>query len=163
MFKKIPPFTSHDFKNFIKLIEVKHIRTAAYHQSSNGQAERYVQTVKKGLESNSGNRNPLKETLVDFLTMYRATLHTVTKRTPSEMFIGQNIRTRIDLIKPYQTLEVKSDLHKNNYKLRRFSPNDIVIVGKYGTKHKWEQGKILEKLGCKCIKFSFVDKLKSSI
>ena len=80
------------------------------------------------------------------------------------MFIGRNIRTRIDLIKPYQTLEVKSDLHKNNYKLRRFSPNDIVIVRIDGTKHKWEQGKILGKLSCKmCMKFSFVDKLKLSI
>ena len=147
-----PQFTSHDFRNFINLIGVKHIRTAAYHQSSNGQAERYVQTVKKGLESNSGNHNPLKETLVSFLATYRATPHTVTKRTPSEMFIGRNIGTRIDLIKPYQTLEVKSDLHKNNYKLRRFSPNDTVIVRKYGTKHKWEQGKILEKLSCKMYK-----------
>ena len=68
------------------------------------------------------------------------------------MIIGRNIRTRIDLIKPYQTLEVKSDLHKNNYKLHRFSPNGIVIVRKYGTKHKWEQGKILEKLSCKMYK-----------
>ena len=29
----------------MKTLGIKHIRTATYHQSSNGQAERYVQTV----------------------------------------------------------------------------------------------------------------------
>ena len=38
-----------EFENFIKMLGIKHIRTAAYHQSSNGQAERYVLTVKKCL------------------------------------------------------------------------------------------------------------------
>ena len=46
-------------KNF-KTLGIKHIRTAAYHQSSNGQAERYVQTVKNGLESNYCNNKTLK-------------------------------------------------------------------------------------------------------
>ena len=45
-------FISQEFENFIKTLGIKHIRTAAYHQSSNGQAERYVQTVENGLESN---------------------------------------------------------------------------------------------------------------
>ena len=49
-----------------KTLGIKHIRTAAYHQSSNGQAERYVQTVKNGLESNYCNNKTLKERLIDF-------------------------------------------------------------------------------------------------
>ena len=84
------------------------------------------------------------------------------------MFVGRNIRTRIDLIKPPETLGGKSVLHKNNYKLRKFSPNDIVIVRKYGTKHKWEQGKTLEKLSCKMykvlirrqIQIKYIDQIK---
>ena len=54
-------FTSQEFENFIKTLGIKHIRTAAYHQSSNVQAERYVQTMKNGLESNYCNNKTLKE------------------------------------------------------------------------------------------------------
>ena len=91
------------------MLDIKHIRTAAYHQSSNGQAERYVQTVKNGLESNYCNNKTLKERLFDFLTSYRSTPHTVTNRTPAELFIGRNFRNRIDLIKPHLTLGVNSN------------------------------------------------------
>ena len=48
-----PLFISEKFKYFMKENGINHLRTAAYHQSSNGQAERYVQTVKNGLRSNS--------------------------------------------------------------------------------------------------------------
>ena len=59
-------FTSQEFKNFIKILGIKHIRTAAYHQSSNGQAERYVQTEKNNFESNYCNNKTLKERLINF-------------------------------------------------------------------------------------------------
>ena len=145
-------FTSQEFKNFIKTLDIKHIRTAAYHQSSNGQAERYVQTVKNGLESNYSNNKTLKERLFDFLTSYRSTPHTVTNQMPVEMFIGRNMRTRIDLIKPYLTLGVNSNPHKNNLTLSTLSPNDHVIVRRYGSKQKWQHGKIVERISCKMYK-----------
>ena len=44
-------FTSEEFSKFLKEIGVKyHKRTAAYHPSTNGQAERNVQTVKNALK-----------------------------------------------------------------------------------------------------------------
>ena len=127
------------------MLDIKHIRTAAYHQSSNGQAERYVQTVKNSLESNYCNNKTFKERLFDFLTSYRSTPHTVTNQMPAEMFIGRNIRTRFDLIKPYLILGVNSNPHKNNLTLCTLSPNNHVIVRRYGSKQKWQHGKIVEK------------------
>ena len=76
--------------------------------------------MKNGLESNYCNNKTLKERLFDFLTPYRSTSHTVTNRTPAEMFIGRNTRTRIDLIKPHLILGVNSNLHKNNLTLRTY-------------------------------------------
>ena len=70
------------------------------------------------MESNYCNNKTLKERLIDFLTSYRSIPHTVTNRTPREMFIGRNIRTRFDLIKPHHTLEVNSKPLKNNLPLR---------------------------------------------
>ena len=46
-------FTSDDFGRFCKSNGINHILTAPYHQSSNGQAERFVQTIKRGLKLNN--------------------------------------------------------------------------------------------------------------
>ena len=68
------------------------------------------------------------------------------------MFIGSNIRTRIDVIKPDLTLGVNSNPHKNNLTLRTLSPNDHVIVRRYGSIQKWKHGKIVERISCKMYK-----------
>ena len=44
------PFTSKDFKSFTRKNGIKHVTSAPYHPSSSGQAERAVQTIKKGLK-----------------------------------------------------------------------------------------------------------------
>ena len=46
-------FTSNQFSEFCKRNGIKHITSAPFHQSSNGQAERFVQTIKKGLKMNN--------------------------------------------------------------------------------------------------------------
>ena len=56
---------------------------------------------------------------------------------PAEMFIGRNMRSRIDLIKPHLTLGVNANPHENNLTLRTLSPNDHLIVRRYGSKQKW--------------------------
>ncbi len=67
---------------------VKHIRTAPYHQSSNGQAERLA-----------GERDEpsLSARLSQFLLTYRSA---TTNSTPSELFLQRKVRTRFDLLKP---------------------------------------------------------------
>ena len=70
--------------------------TAAFHQSSNWLVEKYVQTLKYGLESDYNKNKFSQERLLDFVTIYRSTPHTITTQRPSEMFNGRNIRNRID-------------------------------------------------------------------
>jgi len=105
-----PQFTFKLFADFLNSNDTKHIRSSAYHPSSNGGAERFVQTVKKGLKvAGKQNRNA-KEKLQDYLIGYCSTPATTTRLTPSELFLGRRIRTRLDLCKP-KVKENKEDIH----------------------------------------------------
>ena len=44
-------FTSNEFREFTQKNGIKHVTSAPYHPSSNGQAERAVQMVKQGLKT----------------------------------------------------------------------------------------------------------------
>ena len=46
-----PQFTSEEFTSFMKRNGIKHIRSAPYHPSTNGTAERFVQTFKKAMKA----------------------------------------------------------------------------------------------------------------
>ena len=46
-----PQFTSTEFETFTKRNGIKHTRSAPYHPSTNGLAERFVQSLKQGLKA----------------------------------------------------------------------------------------------------------------
>ena len=46
-----PQFISNEFEQFMGMNGVKHIRCSAHHPCSNGGAERFVQTMKRGLSA----------------------------------------------------------------------------------------------------------------
>ena len=45
-----PQFTSDEFSCFMKANGIKHILTLPYHPKSNGEVERFVQTLKNALQ-----------------------------------------------------------------------------------------------------------------
>ena len=44
-----PKFTSSEFAHFLRQNRVKHVCSAPYHHSTNGLAERFVQSMKQSL------------------------------------------------------------------------------------------------------------------
>ena len=91
-------FTSHEFSVFMRHNGDKHIDSAPYHSSTNGLAERVVQTPKQGLKK---LKQGLIETRVSrFLSSYRTTPQSTTGLSPSEMLFNRRVRTRFDLVQP---------------------------------------------------------------
>ena len=70
-------FCSEQFQMFMKDSGIKLIFSAPYHPSSNGLAERVVQTIKQGLHQIQGSE-PIQDKLSKFLVKYRITPHTTT-------------------------------------------------------------------------------------
>ena len=90
---------SAEFKSFIDGNGINHITTPAYHQSSNGMAERAIHTLKRGLRKNNVKPNHFQKQVDEYLRMYRATPNQ-NGVSPSELFLGRRINIPLDLIRP---------------------------------------------------------------
>ena len=65
-----PQFTSDEFKEFLKANHVKRIRSAPYHPSCNGAAERFVHTFKQALRTGHHPELTFHQQLMSFLACY---------------------------------------------------------------------------------------------
>ncbi|RUM45434.1 MAG: hypothetical protein DSY80_03315 [Desulfocapsa sp.] len=157
-----PQLTSVEFEEFLKRNGVKHTLVPAYHPSSNGAAERTVQIVKSALkkaivaeEKGLQKRRTIRQRLDNFLLTYRVTPHSVTGRSPAELFLKRELRTRLSLLKPnlakkveFKQLKQKEDHDRSKMTLREFSLHEIVRIRNYlGGGRKWDLGKIIRVLG----------------
>ncbi|KAK3542197.1 hypothetical protein QTP86_017593 [Hemibagrus guttatus] len=150
-----PQFTAPEFEKFLKENGVRHVLSPPYHPASNGAAERAVQTFKKAsirLQSQSTSPN---QQLARFLFTYRNIPHTVTERTPAELFLKRQPRTRLSLIKPnvsdvvskHQIQQQKAH-DKKSKSLRTFSLGERVLVRDFRHPKKlWIPGTILQCTG----------------
>ena len=93
-----PQFTAEEFVDFMKGNRIKHIRSAPYHPSTNGLAERFVQIFKRAMQASEQSGRSFNQHLADFLLSYRTTLHGTTNRTLSSLFINGEFRTSEDWI-----------------------------------------------------------------
>ena len=99
-------FASAEFRAFLKRNGIKQITSAPYHPSTNGLAERAVQTLKNALRK--ANSKDITANLARFLFHYRTTPHSTTGLTPAEMLMGRTLRTHLDHIKPDVAAKVQS-------------------------------------------------------
>ena len=95
-----PQFVSEEFAIFCQFNGIKHIRVSLYHPSSNGLAERFVQTFKVAMGKSEKDGLSFSHRLASFLLLYRATPQGTTALPPSVLFMGRSLRTRLDLLCP---------------------------------------------------------------
>ena len=141
-----PQFTSSECTGFLRANRIKHILCAPYHPASNGQAKRFVQTLKRTLKTCGKDGKTLHHRLAEFLLEYRATPHATTNVAPSELFLKRKLRTRLDLMLPNLKGCVTSK-QADQKQSRSLFPGTPVMVRAYIGRDKWIKGIVLRKLG----------------
>ncbi|XP_018395382.1 PREDICTED: uncharacterized protein K02A2.6-like [Cyphomyrmex costatus] len=136
-------FVSQEFQNFLRSNGIVHKVTAPYNPATNGQAERFVQTLKQALKRMNCNTSNINLNLSKILLQYRSMQHASTNKTPAEMFLGRKLSTRLNLIFP--TKEAKT-LNQNTL-VKHFLCGERVACRNYSNEVKWKFGKITEVLG----------------
>ncbi|XP_058448901.1 uncharacterized protein K02A2.6-like [Malaya genurostris] len=146
-----PQFTAREFKHFLQMSGVKfHKFSAPYHPATNGQAERYVQTVKQALKAMGTTKSTLKKNINEFLCQYRRTAHSETTESPAKLFLGRNIMTRLDLVRPLDASTRITEKQKANFNtsFRSFTPGQqIYFISGNNRMDKWIPGVISKQLG----------------
>lgn len=140
-------FTSEEFKKFLKCNGIRHILTPPYSPSSNGQAERTVQTVKNKLRALSGN--DMTVILPRLLFGLRIAPSTVTGKSPAEVLNKRRFRSRFDIIHPFAKQSVAEKQIESNKEtsVRLFQLNDKVWLRNYAKGEKWVKGIIVRIKG----------------
>lgn len=99
-----PQFASKEFRECCRDRAVVLTLTPPYHPNSNGEAERFVQTFKRGMYKGMRDGRKVVEGIArEMLFEYRVTPHPATKEAPAEMLMGRRIRTALDVVRSDST------------------------------------------------------------
>ena len=130
---------------------IKHIRCSPYHQSSNGQAERFVKSFKEAMIACENDSLALDHKIDNFLLTYRSP-HATTGESPARLLLGHDLKTRLSLIRPSEEYKVQDKqssqkkTHADKSKLREFHVGERVMVKNLRPGPKYVVGVILQKL-----------------
>lgn len=143
-----PQFTSALFQQYCKDHTITHLTSPPYHPSSNGLAERFVDTFKRALEKSQGTDEEVKE----YLGIYRATPHANAQGglSPAELMYGRRLRLPLaGILPPAQPSSQRNERMEECYnrrhgaKNREFNKGEEIHV-RIGPRGEWVPGVVAE-------------------
>ncbi|CAH2107517.1 unnamed protein product [Euphydryas editha] len=91
-------FVSEEFKTFCEDCNIKLFSTVPYWPQMNGEVERQNRDILKRLRIGASEKRNMRETLYEYLMMYNSTPHSVTGKSPSELFFKRRNRDKIPML-----------------------------------------------------------------
>ena len=146
-----PQFRSEEFQAFARENGIRHTQCAPYHPSSNGSIERLVQTFKTFLKSTAQQSHSLNHRIANFLLSYRTTPHTTTGVTPASLFMGRELHTKWNLLKPnivhtvFEKQARQKEDHDKQVSTRSFAVGEKVMIRNFQSGDNWLPATITAK------------------
>ena len=114
------PYQSRDWRKYAKRTGFKSVKCTPEHPQANGLAEKFMSTIVKVTHAALAEKKDPKEELQKFLMMYRATPHSSTGKSPSELLLNRKIRIKVPgIIKEPQAKEHKEAKEKHKEERRK--------------------------------------------
>ena len=66
-----------------------------------------MQSLKQSLKASASSKLPLQKRVCEFLLKYRTSVHATTGQTPGQLFLNRELRTRLDLLKPDVSVQIR--------------------------------------------------------
>lgn len=128
-------FTSDQFIKFCRQNGIRHVRSAPRHPSTNGLAERAVQTFKTAVRKMDSGI-PIDFRVLKFLARYRITPQTTTGRAPAELLLRRVPKIHLDLLRgdvearveKNQDRQCKDDANRQGTSSRTFNIGDDIFT-----------------------------------
>ncbi|CAH8546802.1 unnamed protein product [Schistosoma rodhaini] len=139
-------FMSSVFKRFCTENGISHLQSPPYHPQSNGQAERFVDTIKRALVKGGGEAIP-EQVISKFLLSYRVTPNPAVPegKSPAECMFRRKIRTIFSSMLPPR--KTRKPTNGNHMVTRSFKVGERVLVKSYQGGKRWEPGIIERRIG----------------
>ncbi|XP_045452661.1 uncharacterized protein K02A2.6-like [Melitaea cinxia] len=148
-----PPFTSHEFRDFLVRNGVRQSFSPVYHPSSNGAAENAVKLCKRVIKKAMREAVDVDAALQTFLLSYRNSVHSSTGESPSMLLQKRILRSRLDLLRGERAREDSvRDAQARQVQYaggvpRNLHVGDQVMARGYGGNDKWLDGTIISREG----------------
>ncbi len=127
------------------------VTSAPFHASSNGLAERAVQTFNTMMKK--AGEGSVASKVARVLFSYRITPQSTTGISPAEMLLGRKLRSTLDLLHPDLQQKVhdkqskQKQQHDNKWQVRSFQVGDAVLTRNFSYGPKWIPGFIAKVTG----------------
>ena len=144
-----PQFASADFANWCRSNGIVHLTSAPFLPPSNGEAERLEGVFKRAMQRYVVEEGVEKDHAArEFLREYRSTPHRTTGRTPAELMLGRQFRTRLSFLQPDLPHVEKKQQVANHVFIRNYGVNRRV---------KWVPGRVTSSMGTSMFNVQCVD------
>lgn len=90
-----PQFTSAAFVNFCNEYGIRLFHSIPYWPQQNGEVERQNRSILKRLQISQSQKSNWQDDLLQYLTMYNSTPHSVTGKSPAELFYRRQFRDKL--------------------------------------------------------------------
>lgn len=93
-----PQFTSAAFDSFLHNRGISHSKTSVYYPAANRAVERFHSSLRSCIQTAIQQSQLRKETVINWLLVYRATPHATTSTSPYELLYGRKKCTKLDIL-----------------------------------------------------------------
>ena len=145
-------FVSREFKNFCVKLNIKDLTSPIFHPASNGEAESFVQTFKRGLIKNVEGGKSLIDFVRFVLATYRSSPHpSLDWRTPAELLHGRQPKNLMSLFLPGTSTVCRSKTtdgqNVEKPRISKYYVGDLVFARNYASGAKWFSAVVTKNVG----------------